>query len=83
MVLLGSTDIEDREGQPEKAPPLILVTELGIVTEVRLVHSKKASDLIIVTLYTLPYTVIVLGIVISPVYLLSPLVTSAVFSFRL
>ena len=49
MVLSGSTDIEDREGHQEKAPSPILVTELGIVTEVRLVQPLKANSPILVT----------------------------------
>ena len=38
MVLSGATDIEVREEQLAKAMSPILVTELGIVTEVRLVQ---------------------------------------------
>ena len=49
MVLSGATDIEVREEQLAKAMSPILVTELGIVTEERLVQPKKVRYPILVT----------------------------------
>ena len=67
--------------QPEKADSPILVTELGIVTEVRPLHSEKANLSILVTGYSTSFTLIEEGIVISPEYILSPFVTSATLPF--
>ena len=50
MVLSGATDIEVREDKPEKAPSPILVTELGIVTEVRSQLQKAPSPILVTEL---------------------------------
>ena len=63
-----------------KAPFPILVTELGIVTEVRLQHPKKALSPILVTEYIEFSKVIDSGITMSPEYFSLPEVTVAVVS---
>ena len=63
---------------PSKALYPILVTELGIVTEVRLLQSSKASSPILVTEYYEFSKVIDSGITMSPEYFLPPSVTVAI-----
>lgn len=50
-LLLESTVIDAKAEQPEKVEPLIMVTLLGIVTEVRFVHLSNALTEIVVTLF--------------------------------
>ena len=69
--------------QPEKAISPILVTEFGIVIDVNPLQPKKASSPIIVTEYSTSFTLIEDGIVMSPVYRLSPFVTSATLPFEI
>ena len=63
---------------PQKALSPILVTELGIVTEVRPLQCKKAQYPILVTEYFEFSKVIDSGITMSPEYSFSPDVTVAV-----
>ena len=65
---------------PEKTPSPILVTELGIVTEKRLVQLLKASFPILVTEYFEFPKVIDSGITMLPEYSFQPEVTEAVVS---
>ena len=67
--------------QLEKAEPPIPVTELGIVIDVKLRQPSKAEPPILVTLYSVSFTFMDDGIVMSPSYLLSPFVTSAILPF--
>ena len=69
--------------QPEKAELPILVTELGIVIDVKLLQPSKAEFSILVTLYSVSFTFTDDGIVMSPSYLLSPFVTSAILPFEI
>ena len=59
------------------------VTELGIVTDVKLLQLEKAEFPILVTEYSTSFTLIEDGIVMSPVYRLSPFVTSATLPFEI
>ena len=63
--------------QSSKAELPILVTEFGIVIDVKLLQSSKAEFPTIVTLYSVSFTFMDDGIVMSPSYSLSPFVTSA------
>ena len=56
----------------------MLVTELGIVTDVKPLQSRKALLPMLVTEYDEPSYVIDSGILIEPLYFPSPFVTSAV-----
>ena len=73
--------IDVKQMQPLKAKPAILVTELGIVINVKLMQSSKAEFPTLVTLYSVSFTFIDDGIVMSPSYLLAPFVTSATLPF--
>ena len=65
--------------QPSKVLPLILVTELGIVTDVKPLQLEKADPSISLTVYSDSFTLIEDGILMSPEYALSPVVTIATF----
>ena len=67
--------------QPLKAKPPILVTEFGIVIDVKLMQSSKAEFPTLVTLYSVSFSFMDDGIVMSPLYSLSPFVTSATLPF--
>ena len=67
--------------QPSKVLFLILVTELGIVTDVKLLQLAKADSSISLTVYSNSLTLIEDGIVMSPEYSLYPFVTIATFFF--
>ena len=67
--------------QKSKAYFPILVTEFGIVTDVRPLQLLKALSPIVFTEYSTSLTLIEDGIVMSPEYSLSPDVTIATFLF--
>ena len=66
-----------------KASLPILVTEFGIVTDVKLLQFSKVLFPILVTLNSVSFTFTNDGIVMSPVYRLSPFVTSAILPFEI
>ena len=69
--------------QPPKLFHSILVTEFGIVIDVKLLQPEKALSPILVTEYSTSFTLIEDGILMSPVYRLSPFVTSAILPFEI
>ena len=66
---------------PQKAFFPILVTEFGIVTDVKPLQNLKASP-ILVTVYSSSFTFIEDGIIMLPEYFPSPTVTSAILAFE-
>ncbi len=80
-----SSGFPSTEDYKEAATKLVeeadVVTELGIVIDVKLMQSSKAEYPTLVTLYSVSFTFMDDGIVMSPPYSLSPFVTSATLPF--